>query len=78
MNKKCCPCGDSECDKKESSQGLFIQGKPLLSNKEYNILHRRNRFELWVDQYNHTLEFTRTLIQLLVFILQIIILYRLS
>ena len=36
----------------------------------------RNKFELWVDKYNHTLEFTRTIVQILVFILQIIILWK--
>ena len=46
-------------------------------NKELKkLLHDRNKFELWVDKYNHTLEFTRTVVQILVFILQIIILWR--
>ena len=36
----------------------------------------RNRFELWVDKYNHTLEFIRTLVQMLVFVLQLIILWK--
>ena len=47
-------------------------------NKELeSILHERNKFELWVDKYNHTLEFTRTVVQILVFITQIIVLWKL-
>jgi len=42
----------------------------------YNLIHKRNTFELWVDKYNHTLEFVRTLFQALIFILQLFILYR--
>ena len=48
----------------------------MKNKKKWNILHRRNDFELWVDQYNHTLEFVRTLFQVLVFLLQLIILWR--
>jgi hypothetical protein len=40
------------------------------------MIKDRNRFELWVDKYNHTLEFIRTAVQILVFILQIIILWK--
>ena len=47
-------------------------------DNKYNLLHKRNKFELWVDKYNHTLEFIRTAIQVLVFVLQLIILWRLS
>ena len=74
---KGCPCGDIECDKKESGQGLLVEGKPFLSNEEYNILHKRTYFEKWLDQYNHTMEFTRTVIQSLALILQLIILWKL-
>ena len=76
-NNKGCPCGDNECDKKESGQGLEVKGKPLLSNREYNILHKRTHLEKWLDQYNHTMEFTRTVIQLLALILQLVILWKL-
>jgi hypothetical protein len=76
-NNKGCPCGDNECDKKESGQGLEVKGKPLLSNREYNILHKRTHFEKWLDQYNHIMEFSRTLIQLLALILQLVILWKL-
>ena len=76
VNKKCCPCGDKGCNKKDTGPGLEIKSKPFLSNDEYNIIHKRNKFELWVDQYTHTLEFTRTAVQILVFILQIIILWK--
>ena len=38
---------------------------------------KRNKFERWVDKYNHTLEFIRTLVQMLVFILQIVVLWKL-
>jgi hypothetical protein len=46
-------------------------------DEENNLLHQRNKFELWVDKYNHTLEFTRTIVQILVFVLQIIVLWKL-
>ena len=36
----------------------------------------RHEFERWLDRYNHIMEFCRTLIQLAVFILQILILTR--
>ena len=39
---------------------------------------RRNKLEIFLDRYNHIMEFTRTFIQLLVLVLQLIILYRLS
>ena len=45
--------------------------------KNEEMLHERTKFELWADQYNHTLEFTRTVVQVLVFILQLIIIWRL-
>ena len=77
MEKNNCPCGDSECNKTDSGQGLFIQGKPFLSNREYNILHKRTHLEMWLDQYNHIMEFTRTVIQLLALILQVVILWKL-
>ena len=72
-----CPCGDKECDKKESRQGLEVKGKPFLSNKEYNIIHKRTYIEKWLDQYNHIMEFSRTIIQLLALILQVVILWKL-
>ena len=77
--KDSCPCGDSECEKTESDSGagLLIEGKPFLSNKEYNILHKRTHIEKWLDQYNHIMEFSRTLIQLLALILQVVILWKL-
>ena len=43
---------------------------------EYNLIHKRNKFELWADKYNHTLEVVRTVAQLLVLILQLIIIWR--
>jgi hypothetical protein len=72
-----CPCGDKECNKKESSPGLEIKSSPFISNREYNMLHKRLFFEKWLDQYNHIMEFSRTFIQLAGFILQLIILYKL-
>jgi len=39
--------------------------------------NKRNRFELWVDKYNHTLEFIRTLVQVLVLVAQTIVLWKL-
>jgi len=37
----------------------------------------RNKFELWVDKYNHTLEFIRTLVQILVLVAQVVVLWKL-
>ena len=77
VNKKCCPCGDKSCNKKDVGPGLEVKGKPFLSNREYNILHKRTHLEKWLDQYNHIMEFSRTLIQLLALILQLVILWKL-
>ena len=54
----------------------YYDEKKHQESKEYELLHNRNKFELWVDRYNHTLEFTRTVVQILVFILQLIIIWR--
>ena len=69
-NKKCkkCDCGNSSME---------IKTPYLKSNDEWNLLHKRNKFELWVDKYNHTLEFTRTIVQILVFFAQIVVLWKL-
>ena len=78
MKKNSCPCGDNECDKEpDSGQGLEVTGKPFLSNKEHGLIHKRIFFEKWLDQYNHIMEFSRTVIQLLALILQLIILWKL-
>jgi hypothetical protein len=77
VKKNNCPCGDSECDKKESGQGLLVEGKPFLSNEEWKLIHKRTHLEKWLDQYNHTMEFTRTVIQSLALILQVVILWKL-
>ena len=77
MKKNNCPCGDNECDKKESGQGLLVEGKPFLSNREWKLIHKRTHLEKWLDQYNHTMEFTRTVIQSLALILQLVILWKL-
>ena len=45
-------------------------------SKEHELLHERSKFELWADKYNHTLEVVRTVAQLLVLILQLIIIWR--
>ena len=37
----------------------------------------RNKFELWVDKYNHTLELIRTLVQILVLVAQVVVLWKL-
>ena len=54
----------------------YYDEKKHQESKEHELLHTRNKFELWVDRYNHTLEFTRTVVQILVFILQLIIIWR--
>ena len=73
-------CGCNRKDKTCGCQPGSVHN-PTVYNKthsdEWNLLHKRNKFELWVDKYNHTLEFIRTVVQVLVFILQIIILWRL-
>lgn len=72
-----CPCGNNECNKTPLGPGLEVKSKPFVSNTEYNILHKRLFFEKWLDQYNHIMEFSRTVIQLAGFILQLIILWKL-
>ena len=42
------------------------------------VKKKRNKFELWLDQYNHTMELVRTGIAFIVLLLQLIILYRLA
>jgi len=74
---KGCACGDKDCCKQDTSQGLEVKGKPLLSNDEWKLTHKRNYLEMWFDQYNHSMEFTRTLIQSLSLILQLVILWKL-
>ncbi len=39
---------------------------------------KRIKVERFLDRYNHIMEFIRTIIQLCVFVLQLIILWRLS
>jgi len=60
-----------------------INKKPLeiktpypTKNDDWYIIHKRIFFEKWLDQYNHILEFTRTIIQLLALVLQIIIIWK--
>ena len=38
---------------------------------------RRGKIELWLDKHNHTMEFMRTVVAIMVLILQIFILVRL-
>ena len=78
IKKDSCPCGDNSCNKKkESGQGLEVKGKPFLSNDEWKLTHKRSYMEMWFDQYNHSMEFTRTLIQSITLILQVVILWKL-
>ena len=77
IKKDNCPCGNNKCNKKESGQGLEVKGKPFLSNDEWKLIHKRTHLEKWLDQYNHIMEFSRTLIQLLALILQVVILWKL-
>ena len=57
-------------------------GKKCCDDKPLEILtpypKKRNKIERFLDRYNHIMEFTRTFIQIMVFVLQLIILYRLS
>ena len=50
---------------------------PYPKSGEYNLLHKRNHFELWLDKYNHTLELVRTVVQVLVLVMQFVILIKL-
>ena len=38
---------------------------------------KRNKFELWLDKYNHTLELIRTVVQVLVLVAQAVVLWKL-
>ena len=78
IKKDSCPCGDNKCNKKESSQGLKIEDKPFLSNDEWKLTHKRSYMEMWLDQYNHIMEFSRTILAVITVGLQLIILYRLT
>ena len=62
---------------KEENEPLMVRQRPVDSNKIWELKHKRNYFELWLDQYNHILEFIRTIVQILVFFMQTIILWRL-
>ena len=55
----------------------YYDEKKHQKSESHDLLHKRNKFELWVDKYNHTLEFVRTVTQIFVFILQLIIIGRL-
>ena len=56
--------------------------KECCNNKGIEILtpypKKRNKIERFLDRYNHIMEFAWTFVQIMVFILQLIILYRLS
>jgi hypothetical protein len=66
-NKKCC----------NSDKPLEIKTPYPSKNDDWYLIHKRIHFEKWLDQYNHIMEFSRTLIQLGGFILQLIILWKL-
>ncbi|MDP6790256.1 MAG: hypothetical protein QF845_06990 [Candidatus Marinimicrobia bacterium] len=40
--------------------------------------NKRNKFELWLDRHNHTMELMRTLIAFVVLAMQIIILMKIA
>ena len=66
-NKWQCPC--SVCSLKQESNDMEILTP---------YPKKRNKVELFLNRYNHIMEFVRTFIQLLVLALQLIILYRLT
>ena len=75
---KGCACGNQDCcNETPTGQGLEVKGKPFLSNDEWKLTHKRSYMEMWFDQYNHTMEFSRTIIQSLALILQLVILWKL-
>ena len=39
---------------------------------------KRHKIERWLDKYNHIMEFIRTIIQVMVLIMQAIILFKIS
>jgi len=78
IKKDSCPCGNNSCNKKEPAQGFEVKGKPLLSNDEWKLTHKRSYVEMWLDQYNHIMEFSRTILAVITVGLQLIILYRLT
>lgn len=45
---------------------------------EQKKMKKRNKFELWLDRYNHTMELVRTAVAFIVLLLQLIILYKLN
>jgi len=46
--------------------------------KVINMSERRNMFERWLDKHNHTMELIRTLIAVMVLVLQVYILMKIS
>jgi len=77
---KGCACGNPDCPETYTAnpnQGIEVKDKPLLSNDEWKLTHKRSYIEMWFDQYNHTMEFSRTIIQSLALILQLVILWKL-
>ena len=65
-DKSKCSCSN----KKETKQ---VNGLEVLTPYP----KKRNGFERRLDRYNHIMEFVRTFIQIMVFILQLIILHKL-
>jgi len=43
----------------------------------YNMSNKRNQIERWLDHHNHTMELIRTLVAIIVLLLQVVILIRL-
>jgi len=51
---------------------------PPPQKKVINMSERRNMFERWLDKHNHTMELIRTLIAVMVLVLQVYILMKIS
>jgi hypothetical protein len=48
------------------------------ARKQEGLMARRNRLERKLDEYNHTMELIRTIVPIVVLILQIVILTKLA
>ena len=81
-NKKVnCPCANGLCDMKDcrcqKEKDSCPCGDSECNKTDSDSGHKRTHIEKWLDQYNHTMEFTRTVIQSLALILQLVILWKL-
>ena len=65
----------SFCIRNDNSRGQSYEGCPRFL--ERNNMRKIDRFERWLDKYNHIMELMRTFIPLITLILQIFIIINL-